>query len=94
MPPSVPSSLTLVSAELGATGILIFRDLTKLKDKPLEDEGDDRRLVADYASDRIVFQLKKKVPTEKQKEFGLVSSSQFVSVCPMLKKPFLALVSS
>lgn len=69
-----------------SSGILIFRDITKLKDKPLAEEGDDRQLLADYAPDRIVFSLKQRVPTEKPKEFALVSPSPFLLV-PILSKP-------
>ena len=69
-----------------SSGILIFRDITKLTDKPLAKEGDDRQLLADYAPDRIVFSLKQKVPTEKPKEFALVSPFPFLLV-PIISKP-------
>lgn len=62
---------TSKNSSLKSSGILIFRDITKLKDKPLAEEGDDRQLLADYAPDRIVFSLKQRVPTEKPKEFAL-----------------------
>jgi len=58
-------------SSLKSSGILIFRDITKLTDRPLAPEGDDRQLLADYAPDRIVFSLKQKVPTERPKEFAL-----------------------
>ena len=85
------SLLPLIALIIGvysveSSGILIFRDITKLTDKPLQSEGDDRQLLADYAPDRIVFSLKQKVPTEKPKEFALVSPFPFLLV-PILSKP-------
>jgi hypothetical protein len=80
LPLPAPSPLTRASDQSGASGILIFRDLKKLKDKPLEDDPngqDNRPLVADIAPDRIVFHLQKKVGETKLKEFGLVSPSPF-----------------
>jgi len=72
----VPAPLTLASDQSDASGILIFRDLKKLKDNPLEDDSmcpDHRPLVADYAPDRIVFRLHSKDGRTNLKEFGLVS---------------------
>jgi hypothetical protein len=81
LPLLAPFPLTLASNQSGASGILIFRDVKKLKNRPLEDDPngqDNRPLVADYAPDRIVFHLQKKVGETKLKEFGLVSPC---SVC-------------
>jgi hypothetical protein len=77
LPLPVPSPLTLASDQSDASGILIFRDLKRLKDNPLEDDSmchDHRPLVADYAPDRIVFQLQSEDGSTNLKEFGLVSS--------------------
>ena len=65
---------TLTSDQSDAPGILIFPDLKKLKDRPDEEEHDDRPLLANYSPDRIVFSLKPK-EAEKLKVYGIVSPS-------------------
>jgi len=55
-----------------SSGVIMFRNYGKLKNKPMEDDQDDPSntpMVADYAPDRVVLQLQGK--TTSKYEYGL-----------------------
>jgi len=58
---------TSTTGSVDTTGVLIFHDVTRLKDFPW---GDSRRMLVDFAPDRIVFYLQP-TPSEGKNEFGL-----------------------
>jgi len=58
---------TTAGESIDASGTLIFSDLAKLRDYPLED---DRRMLVNYGPNKIVFYLPA-TRSERRKEFGL-----------------------